>query len=236
MSGSGSPGLLAASLAVSAQLLIIHLREAGEEARAMLRDRIVSGNLLQMHADDMLYGGKGAAESHAAYAALLALLSFAPGGVRFAGMSFCAAHPGQKWGQYEVCGECLAEERQGRGRPGAGRGAVMTFASPYPDNLAGDFRARLLAEMRNRGHTARSLAVAAGIDPTTLRRFLGEQDAGMRPGTGGKIFAALGIPLEELAAPLRCRRCADRPPHGYACNTCGAGQPEPAPAPPWRPR
>ena len=112
MSGRDDPGLLADSLAMSVQQMIPQLREAGEGARELLRARILGGNLLQQDADTMLYGGRGSGNAHAAYATTIAILAFAPGGVRVAGLCFCAAHPFQRWGEYEVCGACLAEERQ----------------------------------------------------------------------------------------------------------------------------
>ena len=118
MNGENSPGLLATSLAVSVPLLIMQLRDAGEDARTVLAAKIRDDRLLQKSGDNMLYAGTGAAKSHAAYATAVALLAFAPGGVRFGELCFCAAHPAEKWGDFEVCAKCLAEEAAAVAAPG----------------------------------------------------------------------------------------------------------------------
>lgn len=51
------------------------------------------------------------ARAHASYAAALAVLAFAPGGVRLGPLGWCAAHPGQRWADGDkVCPACLAVE------------------------------------------------------------------------------------------------------------------------------
>lgn len=52
-----------------------------------------SAEAVASHADDLLYGGKHCASTHAALARGLAVLSFAPGGVSILGWHWCAKHP-----------------------------------------------------------------------------------------------------------------------------------------------
>jgi hypothetical protein len=45
----------------------------------------------------------------------LAVLAYQPGGVRFRGLSWCAAHPCERWTDGPICPACLREERQASG-------------------------------------------------------------------------------------------------------------------------
>lgn len=56
------------------------------------------------------FRGEGAGRSLAAWAKALAVLAYAPGGVRFGPLTWCAAHPRSRWVEYESCPACLAEE------------------------------------------------------------------------------------------------------------------------------
>lgn len=69
-----------------ARLRLLPLSQAVEVARA-------SAQTVAESADELLFGGKRAAATFAALARGLAALSFAPGGVVFAGMHWCAVHP-----------------------------------------------------------------------------------------------------------------------------------------------
>jgi len=42
----------------------------------------------------------------------LACGAFQPGGIRFAGLSWCAAHPRQRWTDGVICPACLSEEQE----------------------------------------------------------------------------------------------------------------------------
>ncbi len=134
-------GLLSDALAMAVQLEIMRLRDATPEQRdalaASLRYpenkekkgtpeyRAEEARLSALPfsgyplggADVMLYGGKGARESLAAWAKAIALLAFAPGGIRFGSLGFCAAHPAAKWPESEAaCPACLDAEMTAKGR------------------------------------------------------------------------------------------------------------------------
>lgn len=47
----------------------------------------------------------------------LACAAFQPGGTRFGLLSWCAAHPRQRWADGPICPACLHEERAAGGRP-----------------------------------------------------------------------------------------------------------------------
>jgi hypothetical protein len=51
----------------------------------------------------------------------LACAAFQPGGVRFAGLSWCAAHPRERWADGPVCPACLRDERGPVAEPGAAK-------------------------------------------------------------------------------------------------------------------
>jgi transcriptional regulator with XRE-family HTH domain len=36
------------------------------------------------------------------------------------------------------------------------------------------------------------------------------------------LAAALGVTVQQLITPPKCRACMDQPPPGFACRTCGA--------------
>lgn len=44
----------------------------------------------------------------------LACAAYQPGGVRFAGLSWCAAHPCEQWADVAACPASLRDEREGR--------------------------------------------------------------------------------------------------------------------------
>ena len=71
--------------------------------------------------DDMLYGAKGCTSAFAAVARALALLSFAPGGVTFGPLRWCAAHLHERWTEADgvLCPRCLAEEIAAKREPDA---------------------------------------------------------------------------------------------------------------------
>jgi hypothetical protein len=46
----------------------------------------------------------------------LACAAYQPGGVSFAGLCWCAAHPRARWGRYESCPGCLADEAAAKER------------------------------------------------------------------------------------------------------------------------
>jgi hypothetical protein len=116
VSGHGNPGLLLDTLAMTVPLEIGRLRDAGQDARDALAQRLrwprdPDGRYALTGADAMLYGGKGAGGAFAGFATAIALLSFAPGGVTFGGLAWCAAHPRQRWaGGDRICPACLREE------------------------------------------------------------------------------------------------------------------------------
>lgn len=118
MNGGNDPGLLLESMSVSVPLLIGQLREAGEDARADLATRLRDERLLLTGGDALLYGGgrlEEAAGAHARFATAIAVLAFSVGGVRFGPFTWCAAHPRARWGEYESCPACLAEEITAKG-------------------------------------------------------------------------------------------------------------------------
>jgi len=86
---------LALALAAAVPLEIARLRALPDEERAReikARTGQAVAMLLGEHGDDLLFGGKHCAEAFAALATGLACLAFTPGGVRFAGLHFCADH------------------------------------------------------------------------------------------------------------------------------------------------
>lgn len=52
----------------------------------------------------------------------LALLAYQPGGVRFRSLSWCAAHPRERWTDGVICPACLREERQAAAGTGGSGG------------------------------------------------------------------------------------------------------------------
>jgi len=86
---------LALALAAAVPLEIARLRSLPEEERAR-EIKAHTGQavavLLAEHGDDLLFGGRHCADAFAALATGLACLAFTPGGVRFAGLHFCADH------------------------------------------------------------------------------------------------------------------------------------------------
>jgi hypothetical protein len=119
VSGRDNPGLLLDALAMAVPLEIGRLRDAGEDARDGLAARLrlpqPEGENALRGADAMLYGGKGGGQAFAGFAAAIAVLAFAPGGVRFGALAWCAAHMRERWPDGEkACPACLREERERR--------------------------------------------------------------------------------------------------------------------------
>lgn len=69
-----------------ARMKLLPLSQAVEVARS-------SAQTVAEHGDELLFGGKRAGATFAALSRGLAALSFAPGGVVFQGMHWCAVHP-----------------------------------------------------------------------------------------------------------------------------------------------
>lgn len=69
-----------------ARMKLLPLPQAVQVARA-------SAQTVAEHGDELLFGGKRAGAAFAALSRGLAALSFAPGGVVFRGMHWCAVHP-----------------------------------------------------------------------------------------------------------------------------------------------
>jgi hypothetical protein len=105
---SYDPGLLPGFLATAVTAEIEGLRWSDPGARAAMARRID----LEQDADAVLYGGKGCGKAFARFARALALLAYQPGGVRFGPLSWCAAHPRERWADGPICPACLREERQ----------------------------------------------------------------------------------------------------------------------------
>ena len=110
MSGSEAQRVeqLLMSLRIAVPAEIGNARRADEECRASQRE--AAARAMESGADEMLYGGKACAPHFAGLARALALLSFAPGGVRFGPTGWCAAHPHARWkDDGNRCPDCLAE-------------------------------------------------------------------------------------------------------------------------------
>lgn len=90
--------LLRTHLAMAVPLERTRLAQGTEEQRAA---QLASLDTHELHADDVLYAGRYAAEGIGNLVLALALLSFAPGGVTYAGLHWCPDHDA-----------CLAAERE----------------------------------------------------------------------------------------------------------------------------
>lgn len=86
---------LAGMLAIAVPAEIDRLRQVDDELRAQLiaahTGRPVA-ELIGEQGDVLLYGGRGCVDAFATVARGLACLAWAPGGVTFAGLHFCAHH------------------------------------------------------------------------------------------------------------------------------------------------
>jgi hypothetical protein len=95
---------LAIALALAVPLELALLRDIDDELRAQTiathTGRAVA-TLLGEYGDQLQYGGPRCSEAFAGVARGLACLAWAPGGVTFAGMHFCARH--------ELCEKADAE-------------------------------------------------------------------------------------------------------------------------------
>lgn len=87
----------------------------------------------------------------------------------------------------------------------------------HPWNVAA--RARLPLSWIRQGWSARKLALAAGVDPSTLDGWL-RGDNGMTERTLGKICAVLGADPGDITADVRCETCKDVPREGWLCAAC----------------
>lgn len=106
-------GLLSDALTMAVQLEIGRLREADEEQRLAVLSRLQEtqrrdGSLGAL--DSMQYGGGEVSGSFAAVTRAVAVMAFQPGGVRFAGRTWCGVHhPGGVRAE-GICPVCLDEE------------------------------------------------------------------------------------------------------------------------------
>lgn len=112
---------LTLSLAVAVPLEMQRMRHVDDELRAQIiaaNTGLAVATLLGEYGDQLQYGGPRCAETFAGVARGLACLAWAPGGVTFDGMHFCARH--------ELCekadAELAAELADG---PGAGKTEVI---------------------------------------------------------------------------------------------------------------
>lgn len=146
MSGRDNHALLYDALSAAVPLEIMQLRDASREQLAALAARLrwpdlkakpgtperraeasrldaePGGGYALANADAMLYGGQGAARAFANYAKALAILAHRPGGVRFGSLTWCAAHPRERWPDGErICPACLREEIAAREAGHVGR-------------------------------------------------------------------------------------------------------------------
>lgn len=95
---------LAIALALAVPLEMAGLRDIDDELRAQMiaaHTGLAVATLLGEHGDQLQYGGPRCSEAFAGAARGLACLAWAPGGVTFDGMHFCARH--------ELCEKAAAE-------------------------------------------------------------------------------------------------------------------------------
>jgi hypothetical protein len=117
---SARAGLLSDGLAMAVQLEVGRLREAGEDHRLAVLERlreVQARDGTTGPVDAMLYGGNGAGRAFAATVHAVAVLSFAPGGVTFDGRLWCASHHPGGVAAEGICTACLREEITAKGRP-----------------------------------------------------------------------------------------------------------------------
>ena len=85
------------------------------------------------------------------------------------------------------------------------------------------FHLRVQAELRARSWSSRELSRRADCSASTFTRL--RNDEGTSLEVAARIADALGIPLGDLIAPVRCEACQDAPPAGFDCQSCGAKGP-----------
>lgn len=112
---SNSDALLPDMLAVAVPWWIAELHPYTAEKRHRIGRE--DGAFIASHGDDILYRGHKKGKSAAAFNALargLAAAAFQPGGVRFAGLRWCAAHLNLPWTEADgyPCPHCLREEAE----------------------------------------------------------------------------------------------------------------------------
>ncbi len=83
-----------------------------------------------------------------------------------------------------------------------------------------------------RGWSQRALARQTGttgkpVGFSTIRRMERAADPGATPvaiyvDDVASLATALGVTVQRLITPPKCRACMDQPPPGFACRTCGA--------------
>ena len=86
---------LTLSLALAVPLEMARMRGVDDELRAQIiaaHTGLAAATLLGEYGDQLQYGGPRCAEAFAGVARGLACLAWAPGGVTFDGMHFCADH------------------------------------------------------------------------------------------------------------------------------------------------
>lgn len=87
---------------------------------------------------------------------------------------------------------------------------------------AARFGERVAAKRAERGWSMRDLCARAGLpaEPSAIQRIEKGGGHGAGLNVAVPIARALGISLDGLCGP--CERCADHPPAGFTCKTCGA--------------
>jgi len=102
------------SLELAVPLRIEELRSLSENERLSLAAQ--ASEEIASHGDMILHLGTRAGETAAAFNWLvtgLACAAFAPGGVRFRQLGWCAAHPHSRAGRRDgICSACLAAETE----------------------------------------------------------------------------------------------------------------------------
>jgi hypothetical protein len=130
MTGNAIPDLLATHLQAEVPLRILELRPVPENERRQLANQ--ASEELAAHGDVIAHSGTRDGDTAAAVSWLvtgLACAAYAPGGVKFGRLGWCAAHPAHRWARHDrVCGACLTArataepDRPRPDDPGPGRG------------------------------------------------------------------------------------------------------------------
>lgn len=119
--------LLAVTLEALVPLRIFELRNAGDAERMRLARE--ASQEVAAHGDVIQFRGKRRGETANAVGWLvtgLAVGAYQPGGVRFMGLAWCAAHPAHRWEPREpVCGQCAAAESPSPAAPVAAPAAAV---------------------------------------------------------------------------------------------------------------
>lgn len=111
---SATETLLAGMLSLAVPLAIDRIRSWDEGHRTARR--IEAADFLAHHGDELQFRGKQTRAAFVACVDAVALLSFADGGVRFAGLNFCARHGGivHPDSVYDkLCARCVEQPQDG---------------------------------------------------------------------------------------------------------------------------